>query len=156
MAFVNEKIPEQDRAKFEFVINYENLKKQAPYIPEFYPKHLPWWTIDRERGVYILGVTGGGREQMHYCALVIDGKAVVFNDIHKTNGNNSTGLEDHWDIYDLRIPTELEPRRQEIKQLIREGLEEKAHLYFTAEGGTVANPNMTARMNIISFEVEFK
>lgn len=156
MAFVNEKIPEQDRAKFESVINYENLKKQAQYIPEFRLNSHLWWTIDREREVYILGVVGGGRDQLNYYALVINGQAIVFNEDHKTKGNDSTGLEYHWDIYDLRIPAELEPRREEIKQLIREGLEEKAHLYFTAEGGTVANPNMTARMNIISFEVEFK
>ncbi|KJV05289.1 hypothetical protein [Methylocucumis oryzae] len=156
MAFKNEKIPEQDREMFESVINYENLKKQAPYITEFQSKRISRWTIDRERGVYILGVIGGGREQMHYCALVIDGKAVVFNDDQKTKGTLSAGLEEHWDIYDLRIPAELELRREEIKQLIREGLEEMAHWYFTAEGGTVANPNTTARMNIISFEVEFK
>ena len=156
MAFVNEKIPEKDRATFESVINYENLKKQAPYIPEFQPKRLPWWTIDRERGVYVLGVTGGEREQMHYCALVIDGKAVVFNDNQKTTGAENTGLEDHWDIYDLRIPAELEPRREEIKQLIREGLEEKAYFRPFANGGTADNPNTLARGNIISFEVEFK
>jgi len=53
MAFINEKIPEQDRAKFESVINYENLKKQARCISEFRPNSHLWWTIDRERGVYI-------------------------------------------------------------------------------------------------------
>lgn len=93
---------------------------------------------------------------MHYCALVIDGKAIVFNDNQKTTGNDSTGLEDHWDIYNLRIPAEFEPRREEIKQLIREGLEEKAYWHPFAEGGTVAHPNTTARKNIISFEVKFK
>lgn len=67
MVFVNEKIPEQDRAKFESIINYENLKKQAQYIPEFQPKRLPWWTIDRERGVYVLGVTGGARTNALLC-----------------------------------------------------------------------------------------
>ena len=60
MAFVNEKIPEQDRAAFEAVINYENLKKLARYIPEFRPDLHLWWTIDRKRGAYVLAVTGGG------------------------------------------------------------------------------------------------
>lgn len=131
MAFVNEVMPERDRAEFEAVINYENLKKQAPYIPEFPPPtNLPlpiWWTIDRERGVYVLAVIGEGREQLDYYALVIDGKAIVFNVDQKSKGNDSTGLERHWNIYDLRIPAELASRQEEIKQLIREGLEEKAY-----------------------------
>jgi hypothetical protein len=156
MAFKNEKIPEQDRAEFESVINYENLRKQAPYITDFRPNSHLWWTIDRERKAYVLRVIGGGREQLPYGALVIDGKAIVFNFDEKTKGNDSIGLEEHWDIYDLRIPAELESRREEIKQLIRESLEEVAFCRPYANGGTVNNPNTNARANIISIEIEFK
>jgi hypothetical protein len=156
MVFKNEQIPEQDRAEFESVINYENLKKQAPYITEFRSDRIRWWTIDRERGVYVLDVIGGGREQLPYGALVIDSKAIVFNFDKKIKGSDSIGLEEHWDIYDLRIPAELESRREEIKQLIREGLEEMAYWRPFADGGTVANPNAVARANIISIEIEFK
>jgi len=156
MAFINEKIPEQDRAEFEAVINYENLRKQARYITEFEPKYNLFWTIDRERGIYILFVIGGGREQLDYYALVIDGQAVVFNVDIKGKGNQCLGIQRHLDIYDLVIPYPLESHREEIKQLIREGLEEMAYFRPLADGGTRDNPNMSARGNIISFEVEFK
>ena len=63
MAFVNEKIPESDRARFEAVINYENLRKQARYIPEFRSDLRNLWTIDRERGAYMIFVTGGGKNK---------------------------------------------------------------------------------------------
>ncbi|WFP49182.1 hypothetical protein PL263_13875 [Methylomonas sp. EFPC3] len=156
MAFVNEKIPEQDRGKFAAVINYENLRKQARYIPEFRSDLLNLWAIDRVRGVYVIFVTGGGREQLEYYVLVMDGQPVVFNVDQKIMGHDSIGLQEHWSVYDLLIPPSLESRREEIKQLIREALEEKAYLRATADGGTFANPNTVARGNIISFEVEFK
>lgn len=156
MAFVNEKIPEQDKPRFTAVINYENLRKQARYIPEFRSDLLNLWTIDRARGVYVIFVTGGGREQLGYYAIVIDGQSIVFNVDRRVKGHDSIGLQEHWDVYDLLIPLSIESRREEIKQLIREGLEEMAYLRATANGGTFENPNTVARGNIVSFEVEFK
>lgn len=156
MAFVNEKIPEQDRPRFTAVINYENLRKQARYIPEFRSDLLNLWAVDREREAYLVFVTGGGREQLDYYALVIDSQPVVFNVDQKGTGNHSIGIQRHLDVYDLLIPPSLESRQEEIKQLIREGLEEKAYLRATADGGTYENPNTVIRGNIISFEVEFK
>jgi hypothetical protein len=156
MAFVNEKIPEQDRPRFTAVINYENLRKQARYIPEFQSDLLTRWTIDREREAYVIFITGGGREQLDYYALIIDEQSVVFNVDRKGKGNDSIGIQGHWNVYDLLIPPSLESRREEIKQLIREGLEEMAYFRPFADGGTPDNPNITVRGNIISFEVEFK
>ncbi|AEG00530.1 hypothetical protein [Methylomonas methanica] len=156
MAFKNEKISEQDIAKFDAVINYENLRKHARYISRFYPSSHHWWTLDREKDAYVIRVVGGGREQLDYYALVIEGQPVVFNVDDQWEGNDSVGIHAHWNVYDLCIPEELKPRRQEIKQLIREGLEEKAFCRPFADGGTVDNPNTLARGNVVSFEVEFK
>ncbi|NJD07807.1 MAG: hypothetical protein FIA97_15125 [Methylococcaceae bacterium] len=156
MAFKNEKIPAQDRAAFESVINYENLRKQARYITQFRRNSHLWWTIDRERRAYVLRIIGGGREQLDYYALVINDHPVVFNVERKGKGDDSTGIQGHWDVYDLHIPAEFESRREEIKQLIRDGLEEMAFCRPYASGGTVDNPNTFYRGNIVSFEVEFK
>lgn len=60
MAFKNEKISEQDRVKFDAVINYENLRKHARYISRFRPSSHLWWTLDRERDAYVIRVVGGG------------------------------------------------------------------------------------------------
>lgn len=156
MAFVNEKIPELDRPRFTAVINYENLRKQARYIPEFRTDLLSRWTIDRECGAYVLLLTGGGREQLDYYALVMDEQLVVFNVDPKEKGDDRVGIQGHWNVYDLLIPPSLELRREEVKQLICKGLEEMAYFRPFADGGTRDNPNTTTRGNIISFEVEFK
>ena len=80
----------------------------------------------------------------------------MFNVERKGKGDDSIGIRGHLNVYDLRIPAGLEVHREEIKQLIREGLEERAYCRPYAEGGTAFKPNTTARGNIISFEVEFK
>ncbi|MBK6906602.1 MAG: hypothetical protein IPH08_05840 [Rhodocyclaceae bacterium] len=54
------------------------------------------------------------------------------------------------------MPSVLELRREGIKQLLREALEEDTYCRPFADGGTVADPNMTARSNVKSFSVEFK
>ncbi|MDD2684570.1 MAG: hypothetical protein PHY62_00235 [Gallionella sp.] len=58
MAFVNEKISAEDLAKLSSILTFEKISAQARWVPEF---SQPWrWTVDRERGVYLLFLTGGG------------------------------------------------------------------------------------------------
>jgi len=154
MAFVNEKISDEDKAKLSSILTFEKISAQAQWIPEFSSPR--WWTVDRERGVYLLFLTGGGREQLPYYVLGIDGQTVVFNVDNVGKGNQSIGIHGCYEVHDLRIPPALESRRDEIKQLLREGLEEEANFNPMADGGTVVNPNMVARTNFISFNVEFK
>lgn len=103
---------------------------------------------------------GGGRHlddgRLPYAALVIDGQIVVFNVVGKGTGDNVTGLNKVKEVSNLRIPQTLESRREEIKELIKEALEENEYFKPFADGGTVAQPNTVARWNILSFNVEFK
>jgi hypothetical protein len=154
MAFVNEIISEKDKVKLSTILTFEKIRAQAKYVPEF---TMPeFWAIDRNRGVYVLFLTGGGREQLPYYVLGMEGLCVIFNVKNMSNGNYSMGIYGCYEVHDLRIPPALEPRRDEIKQLIREGLEEDENFRPTADGGTWQNPNMTARANYLSFKVEFK
>jgi hypothetical protein len=154
MTFVNEKISDEDRLNISSILTFEKISAQAQWIPKF--SEPSWWTIDRERGVYLMYLTGGGREQLPYYVLGIDGQTVIFNVEEKGKGDHSTGIERCCEVHDLRIPAILESRGEEIKQLIREGLEENAFFRPFADGGTPAKPNTAARWNIISFNVEFK
>lgn len=154
MAFVNEKISDEDKAKLSSILTFEKISAQAQWIPEY--RNPTRWTVDRERGVYLIFLTGGGREQLPYYVLGLDGQTVVFNVHDVSQGNHSTGIHGCYEVHDLHIPPTLESRRDEIKQLLREGLEEYAYFSPFADGGTADNPNTVARWNIVSFNVEFK
>lgn len=154
MAFANEKISDEDKSRIASEITFEKINAQAQWIPEFSKPSR--WSVDRERGAYLIFLTGGGREQLPYYVLGIVGKTVVFNVDDKSKGNHSSGIHGHYEVHDLRIPPVLELRREEVKQLIREGLEEYACFSPLADGGTFENPNTVARWNFISFYVEFK
>lgn len=158
MVFVNEAIPEQDKQKVNDIVNYQTISAIDRWVHQF--TGLNWWTVDRERGAYLINLGGGGSPddmgRMPYAVLVIDDQVVLFNVVSKGTGDNMAGLNKIKEIYNLHIPHALESRREEIKQLIREALEENTFFKPFADGGTVANPNTVARWNIISFNVEFK
>lgn len=154
MAFVNESISDSDKLRISDSISFDRINAQTKFLPHF---QAPlWWTIDRDKEVYLICLTTGGREQLGFYVLGIDGKTVVFNVEEVGKGDHRIGIERTCYIYDLHIPTSLESRQQEIKQLIFDGLEEKAFFRPFADGGTVDKPNTLARWNIISFNVDFK
>ena len=157
MAFKNEKIPEQDKVRIAPLVNYERLKKF--YLGVVDNIDPIWWTVDREKDVYLISLGGGGRGepgQMPYCVLGIGDQIVFFNVIQRWQGDKTVGLKHNWEVHNLRIPAALKSRREEIKQLIREAMEEYSYFRPFADGGTRDNPNTTARGNIISFNLEFK
>jgi hypothetical protein len=159
MAFVNEAIPEQDTQKVNALVNYQTISA-IDYQVHPFSLISNFWTIDRKRNVYLIDLGGGGRHlddgRLPYAALVIDGQVVLFNVVLKGEGNSTIGLNWQKEIYNLHIPQALESRREEIKQLIREALEENVCFDPFADGGTIAKPNTVARKNILSFNVEFK
>lgn len=159
MAYKNEKISEQDRAWVAKLVNYECIRAISKWVHEFSPPD--WiWTVDRERNAYLIQLGGGGSPddigRMPYAVLILEGQVVVFNFIERSSGNGSIGLNLSVEIHNLIIPHQLESKREEICQLLREALFESVHRRPYADGGTVANPNMVARWNIQSFNVEFK
>jgi len=125
------------------------------WIPHKYNKHR---TCDHDRGVYLVCLVGKGREddQLAYYALGIENDFVIFKLEEHWLGDESVGTEDQRIVHDLKIPKNLESRREEIKLLIQDGLKESAYFSPFANGGTFENPNTIARNNILSFNVEFK
>ncbi|MGJ0486228.1 MAG: hypothetical protein ACR65R_17080 [Methylomicrobium sp.] len=154
MAFVNEKISDKDKARISSVITFEKVRALARWIPRIQEPY--WWTVDHERGVYLLCLNGKGREQLAYYAVGINDEFVVFNLDEKGIGDEASGLKYQWTVYDLKIPKSLESSQEKIKQFIREGLEEYAYFRPFAKGGTPNEPNTIARKNIHFFSVEFK
>jgi hypothetical protein len=154
MTFVNEKIPEKDKAKIAPEINFEKIRAIAKWIPEF--REPIWWTVDRESGAYLIFLTGGGREQNPYYLLGLDNQVIVFNVEEKGTGNSKTGLKKTWTVHNLQIPSALELSLETVKKFIREGLAEYIYFQPLADGGTVDKPNTKTRKNIHSFTVNFE
>ncbi|WP_157679217.1 hypothetical protein [Methylovulum psychrotolerans] len=156
MAFVNEAISEDNKRKLRAEVSFTEFGLKAGMIPKF--SRVPsWWTVDRERGVYLFQLDGYGEgPQLTFCVLGVDGQTVVFGMGQKGSGDDEIGLHLTYNIHQLFIPPALELRHAQIKQLICESLEEDAYFRPYADGGTVALPNTTARGNILSFNVEFK
>lgn len=157
MAFVNEAIPEQDKQKVNALVNYQTINAIQRWGSQF--TMSAWWTVDRERDAYLINLSAGAAPdsgQMPFSVLVVEEQIVFFNVVGKGTGDNINGLNKVKEIYNLHIPQALESRREEIKQLIREALEENEHFKPFEDGGTIAKPNTLARWNILSFNVEFK
>jgi len=115
------------------------------------------WTVDRDRDVYLVYLVGNMPDDRgDYWALGIEGEAVAFYAYDNGTGNSTAGRIELYTIVDLTIPSSLEVREEEIKQLIYDGLEEYAHFDYSADGGTYDKPNTVARKNVVSFNVEFK
>ncbi|MBK6639341.1 MAG: hypothetical protein IPH08_00100 [Rhodocyclaceae bacterium] len=158
MAFVNEKISEQDWEWVAKLVNYECIKAISRWIHKF---HIPsFWTVDRERNAFLIQLGGGGSPddigRMPYAVLILDGQVIVFNVVRRGTGDGTVGRHVIDEVHELIVPSVLELRREGIKQLLREALEEDTYCRPFADGGTVADPNMTARSNVKSFSVEFK
>ncbi len=158
MAFVNEKISEEDKKRLSSTITLEKVKERDRWIHGFHISTTNTWTCDHDRGVYLVCLVGKGREddQLAYYALGIENDFVIFKLEEHWLGDESVGTEEQRIVHDLKIPKNLESRREEIKLLIQEGLKESAHFRPFANGGTRDNPNTVERWNILSFNVEFK
>lgn len=154
MAFVNAKVTDQDLAEITPMLDYEKIKAIARWIPKY---SMPYrWSVDRERKAFLISLVGGNRDQFPYYVLGLQKQIVIFNVEDKGNGSDADGIHEHKIVHDIKIPEQLKSHKEEIKQLIRDGLEEEAFFRPLNDGGTFANPNTVARGNILSFNVEFK
>lgn len=159
MAFNNEKISERDQAWVAGLVNYENIRAISKWVHRF-ESLTAVWAVDRERGAYLIDLGGGGSPddvgRMPYEVLILDGQVVLFNYLRRWTGNHALGIHEVVEVHSPIIPPALAPRSEEIQQLIREGLAEQTHCNPFADGGTRNRPNLVARKNIQSFNVEFK
>lgn len=125
MAFVNELIPEEQKAKFSFPV-FTRPDGSKPTL---------WkWTIDRERDVYLVvtNVLGGGYEGTppdEYYVLSWGGELVSFAAEQHLSGSNSKDMTLTWNVHRLDIPPSLQERRDQVLQLIRESLDTQGLLY---------------------------
>lgn len=134
MAFVNEFVPEEQKSKFD----PEIFRQPGPFggpIPLFR------WTVDKGRGVFLICLGGGGREQEipRTYALSWEGEVVKFDAVQTAEGNRKDGAIVNWEVSNIRIPNQLEAKRELVIQLLREGLDAMGTLTCNRDGVITVN-----------------
>ena len=125
MAFVNEKIPEEEKEKFEFPV-FTETDGSKPTL---------WkWTIDKERDAFLVitDKEGGGYqgtpETCHF-ALSWRGNFINFIGELQFLGNSRSEQSISWKVSKLVISSEIKNRHDEVFELIRESLDVMGWLY---------------------------
>ena len=115
MAFVYEKITREEDVKF-----FDSLKFQNPIdkdtIRSITHGREKKWMIDRERGVFIVCLGGGGSrgsEFPMYYAMVFPTKRkiVKFSTISESDGNGIDGIHLFWEVNIYQLPYEYRTDR---------------------------------------------
>lgn len=127
MAFVNESIDTPERIReFEALNLISPVTRKAPER---------WrWTVDRERGCYLVSLGGGCFEIPKLFALVIPGGVVLqIEGLGKSIGNpDERNVQVTWRIEAVRIPRALASQASQLMSLVEEAL--RAHgIYFDSE-----------------------
>jgi hypothetical protein len=119
MPFVNERISEQDKAAFDF----SQIKRPPIYRDSIEPYK---WTIDRSRGLFLIGTLGGNEDERNaeHFALWWKGEPVHFKLLHDAVGQFKQHVSSTWHLVKMYLPTNLERDREEILQALREALTE--------------------------------
>lgn len=133
MAFVNESIPAEQKAKFDFKV-FRN-----PHIPSR-PISTSRWTVDHDRNVFLLRLGGGGPWEggdapmpREYLVLCWKGDVIKFEALCSGEGPISN-WSSRWEVLVVHIPPHLEAQRDMILKFIHEGLETMASPSAHAEG----------------------
>lgn len=137
MAFMNERIPEEEKAKFTFPV-YTQPDGSKPTL---------WkWTIDRERHAFLVitHIVGGGysgTDPEEHFVLSWNGQLIRFSGQYKIGGSRGEGYALTWRLSAVEIPAAIEERRPEVLALVTEALGTKGRFFNSS--------------NLISVNVEF-
>ncbi|MCB1869652.1 MAG: hypothetical protein KDI43_14335 [Gammaproteobacteria bacterium] len=128
MAFINERIPEEEKEKFNFSVSTR---------PDGSKPTLWKWTIDRERKVFLVitNIVGGGysgTDPTEYFVLCWNNQLVKFSGNYKISGSKGNGYTLTWRLSEVEIPPAIEEKRSEVTSLIREALDAKGRFFNRA------------------------
>lgn len=121
MAFINEPIPESDRAKYN-----------ACHIRKSWGGELvaSRWTIDRERDAFLVFLGGTGDERQgdrpYLYALAWQGAVTYFSAWVEAHGNWHDGVRMRCRLFNIGIPRPLANRAGEVLQLMRDAIDVEA------------------------------
>jgi hypothetical protein len=116
MAFVNEKIDTPERIR-----EFDQLNLVSPLTRK--PPERWKWTVDRERGAYLIPLGGGFSEVPEIFALVVPNGVIQFDGNKKGQGQHAKrNVQIEWQISEVRIPRALAPQATELLSIVRDAL----------------------------------
>ncbi len=141
MTFVKELVPDEQKAKLDPKVFH------SPWTPK-QPLRPYQWVIDRERDVFVISLGedppwegGDAPKPKQYLALSWKGNVVKFEAAYQETGRVRDGnAVGHWEVLAAHIPQALDPHRNAVLELIREGLE--------AMGDFLCNRERLSKVNI--------
>jgi hypothetical protein len=142
MAFVNEQISEIDQEG----IDYSKLEHSNSRFGRI---GTPWWTVDRGRNAFLIGMNASVPREDHilpaYFLFSLQGELITFAAIatKKPSDDPMLGIL-VWEVVRLHLPETLQTTRDQIIQILTEAL------LVYGRGGT-----QSAYLNINSVEVDF-
>ncbi|MDR3416013.1 MAG: hypothetical protein P4L83_07495 [Nevskia sp.] len=127
MPFVNEKIREEDKARIDWrEFSYWDGDKQGLSRD---PPSL--WTIDHDRDVFFVNISLG-RPDNESPTYGLSWKGAFIRVVAKGDWESSNRKgqgHGYWEITDVEIPSNLEPRRAEILEVLKEAISVYGFLY---------------------------
>lgn len=112
MAFICEKIKEEDREYFDS-IGFKNISNK--------PSEAVWWSIDRENDIILICRGGVPKEIFWGFQLYLDGNFINMIVFKRTEGDRfSYDLRINWLINEIKVPKELLKKEYDIKKIVEE------------------------------------
>ena len=116
MAFVFEKVPEEDREFFKSMGLKDCWGSRSKYLCKDTE-----WCADRERNAYLVGIGGGYQDMPYFYDLWWNGYTIRMEMYEGGSGNYDIGVNIVWFIHRIPIPEEIWDHRDEIVQMIKDG-----------------------------------
>jgi len=118
MAFVNEYVSPQDVKKYDL----DGIKQRFGKDPDIRYQ----WTVDRERNVFLMWMEAGREERSHdeTFSMHFKGTNFLVHLVGFSAGKIAEKVTTTWQLEKLGIPPELESRRSEIIDALKEALTE--------------------------------
>lgn len=117
MAFVNERISEEDKLRF----NLGSIMRPPNYSD---PIRLVDWTVDKDRKIFLVWTKGSSEDERNsvYFALGWGGEIIHLKLLKNSVGQIKEHVDTTWNIEHAWIPPALQASRKEIISALKEAL----------------------------------
>lgn len=118
MAFINELIPEADKARIDWS-KYKDLTLGKNFEPSR-------WTVDKEREIYLLRLIRRGPAGAWPEMFVLNwgNTLIVFEVDGESKGDFTSGIDMFWKVLRFHIPDVLQVERDKIIKTFEEAMEQ--------------------------------
>lgn len=123
MAFINEKIPDSDKARIDW-----SKFKAWPFSK---PSRPSWWTIDREKNVFLVMLEGRGPdgERPEVYALYWNGDVIRFEANVSGQGTGKFWEIVFWKLQEIDIPVHFKESTEEILNTLKAAIDAHGRLF---------------------------